>query len=477
MLGFLYMSSFSPINFKFGMFISLFIYLYILLRSSVRSSIFKSYIYGISIFTFGVSWIFNSIYYYGGQHLLFSTLMTVIFILLMSIFFIPIGFFINKKKVIPNIYYPAIAASIWVCMEFLRSTLFGGFPWLLAGTSQVGTFLNYLYPLLGVYFVSFMIVLIIMMILIIFLSDTKKYILTIYSFILIFIFSVTIIIPSFLTDSKEPLRMTIIQPNIHLGIKFDDKQLATIKDKYIQAMDNNIHELVILPETAIPKIYQFDKSFYEAFKQDYNVNLITGIFNFNREDNKIYNSLLMLNNDNENFYNKRHLVPFGEYTPLKNVFSFLAEIIDIPMSNISHGQLNQNKLIYKNVLIHPLICYEIAYPSLIETSNDYGIIINLSNDAWFGDSFAPYQHLQIAQTRALESGRPVIRVANTGISAVVDKNGVIISKIALNEEGYINTNIYPSRGITPYMYFGDYPLLMLIFTIILLYLNYYRKYG
>ena len=105
------------------------------------------------------------------------------------------------------------------------------------------------------------------------------------------------------------------------------------------------------------------------------------------------------------------------------------------------------------------------------------MIINVSNDAWFGDSFAPHQHLQIAQTRALESSRPIIRAANTGISAVIDKNGNILNQIQLNDEGYINVEIYPSRGITPYMYFGDYPLLMIIFSIMLLYWKYNKKYG
>ena len=135
--GFIYTASFSPFDFKIGIFVSLSIYFYLISNSSRQSSILESYIYGLAIFTSGVSWIFNSIYYYGGEHFLFSIVMTLIFIIYMSIFFIPIGFFINKKSNISSIHFPLIAASIWVLMEIIRSSLFGGFPWLLVGTSQV----------------------------------------------------------------------------------------------------------------------------------------------------------------------------------------------------------------------------------------------------------------------------------------------------------------------------------------------------
>ena len=156
--GFIYTASFSPLDFKIGIFISIFIYFYLISNSSRKSSILESYVYGLAIFTSGVSWIFNSIYYYGGEYFLFSIMMTAMFIIFISIFFIPIGIFINKQNNLASMHYPLVAASIWVLMEIIRSNLFGGFPWLLAGTSQVGTPFDSLYPLMGVYSVSFIIV-------------------------------------------------------------------------------------------------------------------------------------------------------------------------------------------------------------------------------------------------------------------------------------------------------------------------------
>ena len=239
--------------------------------------------------------------------------------------------------------------------------------------------------------------------------------------------------------------------------------------------ENTINQTIIFPETAIPLIYDKDKKFYNSIISLNNSTIITGIFHKKLNQNKIYNSMLVLNKD-EQIYNKRHLVPFGEYTPFKTFFSYIAKKLNIPMSDLSHGDLNQNPFLVDNITMHPLICYEIAYPSLINMTNNYSVIINISNDAWFGNTFAPYQHLQIAQVRALETAHPVIRAANTGISAIIDKNGLIIENISLNTDGLINNKIYPSKGITPYMYFGDYPLLMLIFSIMLFYWIRYRKY-
>jgi len=181
--------------------------------------------------------------------------------------------------------------------------------------------------------------------------------------------------------------------------------------------------------------------------------------------------------DKEYFYDKRHMVPFGEYTPLEFIFGFIGEILNLPMSNLTEGKKIQKPFIFNEAIIHQLICYEAAFPSLLNITNDSSFIINVSNDAWFGNSLAPYQHLQIAQSRALESRKYLVRVANTGISAIIDQNGKIVNKIKLNTEGVINSRILALKGITPYMRFGDYPVLMLIFSIMLFYWNSYKKYG
>ena len=474
--GFLYTFSFSPVDFKVGIFLSLSLFLYILSTSTKKSSLLKSFVYGIIVYSSGVSWVFNSIYYYGGEHLFLSSIITMLFIILLSIFFIPLGYFVNKEIRLNKFFAPILVASIWVLIEFIRANIFGGFPWLLVGVSQTGTMFDYIFPLLGSFMVSFIVVMLSMMLVVTLLSETKQIIFKIYTLSILILYISTSFFSYISIDANKPLKITIVQPNINLGIKFNQNELDDIKKKYVEILDNKINDLVILPETAIPRIYQLDKDFYDQLRKERDLNIISGVFNYNRDTDEIHNSIVVLN-DKEVFYNKRHLVPFGEYTPFKNIFGFIGDILNIPMSDLTPGNINQTEIKYDNIVLHPLVCYEIAYPSLIRISEDYSLIINVSNDAWFGDSLAPYQHLQISQARALEASRPVIRAANTGISAIIDKNGTIVNKINLNQEGYINANIYPSNGITPYMYFGDYPILMLIFSIMLLYWKYNKNYG
>ena len=143
---------------------------------------------------------------------------------------------------------------------------------------------------------------------------------------------------------------------------------------------------------------------------------------------------------NTSIYDKRKLVPFGEFTPFPKLFLPIASMLNIPMSNLSEGDSNSSEIILDKFIIHPLICYESAYPNLISQKDlsKPEVIVVLSNDSWFGQSLAPYQHLQISQTRALEFNKYILRAANTGISAVIDNHGNIKKTVELNQRGHLN---------------------------------------
>ena len=477
-LGILYTASFAPYNFKLSIYFSLTLFFYILFHSDKTRSIYLSYLFGLSVFSFGTSWIFNSLYDYGGENLIASLLVTIFLISFMSIFFIPLGMVVNKNIDIKKKFNFLMPASILVLMEIIRSNIFGGFPWLLIGTSQIGTIFNEFYPLFGTYFVSFLVILISFLITIIMIKkNTIK-----YFFILFFIFLSTSIVNfveyDWSTDRKIKNNITIIQPNINQRLKFNNNEIKAIKNKYVEIFKReSLHDTILLPETAIPTIYENDKSFYKKHLLPYANHIIGGVFRYNNVTNETFNSILVLNSE-EQFYDKRHLVPFGEYIPFKNLFIRIIEIFNIPMSNLSHGKQHQPRISFDDIFIEPLICYESAYPELIQTTDtEFSIIVNISNDAWFGNSLAPYQHLQISQSRALEFQRYLIRSANTGISAVINKKGKIVDSIPLNHEGTLNASIISSKGKTPYRYFGDYPVLMLIFSIMFFYFFTSNKYG
>ncbi|MDG2158758.1 MAG: apolipoprotein N-acyltransferase [Gammaproteobacteria bacterium] len=459
------------------MFFSLSILYFVLLSCERKQSIILSFIYGITIFTSGVSWVFFSVYYYGGGSLIIALLITMILVIFLSLIITPLGLVINKNYKDQSFVTLLIIPSIWVLLEIFRSIIFGGFPWLIAGYSQEGTIFNVIYPITGSYSVSFVICTISLIIALLLreklsTSNIKNVFIMTICFTFLYFYS-----PTWSIDKEDFMKVSILQPNINIGTKYDDEKISLIKQKYINLIsENSINKTIILPETAIPLIYERDKSFYQSMRSSEDINIISGVFHKNTDKNKIYNSIVVLNED-EQIYDKRHLVPFGEYTPIKIIFDYLSKKLNIPMSNLSHGDLKQKAFVVDNIIMHPLICYEIAYPQLINMGNDYSLIINVSNDAWFGDTFAPHQHLQIARLRALEAAHPVIRAANTGISAIINKNGLAVKNISLNTEGIINGEVYPSKGISPYMRFGDYPILMLIFSIMLVYCRSYRKYD
>ena len=466
--GILYVLAFPPFDFKLSIYISLVIFLGLILRESKKNALILSFIYGLVIFSLGASWIFNSIYTYGNGGIFISSILTLIFILIQSSYFLIVGFFVNKKYFDDsNIFFIFAPASFWVLMEFTRSYLFTGFPWLIVGHSQIHTIFDNVFPIVGSFFVSYIVALACTYLAVMFyikksLIHNKFAFLTLVMIISIFQFKT-----DWTEKSSESMSIAVVQPNIKQDDKFNLSNIGIIKKKYASLSNDLENDLIILPETALPVVHSVGNRFYRDKIIKRADGMISGIFR--REGNDIFNSMLLLD-EREQYYDKRHLVPFGEYTPLKSLLKPLAQILNIPMSNLSTGDLEQNSFTFKNFEFIPIICYESAYSSLIETNDeDYSIIVNLSNDSWFGNSFAPYQHLQITQVRAIESQRNLIRAANTGISALINKNGVIIKKLEFNTLGVIESNISADRGSTPFSRFGDYPILMLISIIIIFY--------
>ena len=429
----------------------------------------SSFIYGLIIFSTGASWIFNSIFTYGNGGLVISSALTIIFVIIQSSYFLIVGFLINRGYFdCENTLSILAPASLFVLVEFIRSYFFTGFPWLIIGYSQIHTIFDNIYPLLGTHFVSFITVLISTYLLIMFINKKFFFHNKLVAMIIILILSITQYQTSWIEETDEYISVAIIQPNIKQDDKFNIFNLNKIEDKYISLSEKIESDLVIMPETALPTVYTSGNRFYRDKIIRQSNSLISGIFR--RDGNRIFNSMLLLDNT-EQFYDKRHLVPFGEYTPMKSLFKPLAETLAIPMSNLSHGDSNQNFFTFKNFKLIPIICYESAYSSLINTNNDdYSIIVNLSNDSWFGNSFAPYQHLQIAQVRAMEFQRNLLRSANTGISAIINNNGSIVKQLNYNTSGVIQSDIFAIRGSTPFSHFGDYPVLMLISIIIIFYM-------
>ena len=413
----------------------------------------------------GISWINISLISYGSMNIFSSLIITFILIVIVSAPYSLIGLF---HKSIKNSRFKNLnmIAATFILAEYIKSIILGGFPWLLIGHSQTSSIFNYVYPVFGSYFVTYLCVLISVFVYKSFLIKEKKYIYLFSIFFITYLVNLTSA-NNYNQPNGKKISYSIYQPNIYPNQSYNPDEYKKISSKYINYLNTKRPtDITIFPETITPYTLERNSNLLsEIIKSSDNQQIIvSGFFTQSKAD--IYNSMVVFSEDIK-MYNKRKLVPFGEYTPWYDSLIKLSQSLKIPLSNISHGINHQDEILVNGLKIIPVICFESTFPNLIESSNRNEIIINISNDSWFGDSLAPHQHLQITQVRALEFNRYILRATNTGISAVISNNGVIIDQIANNTEGSMSGFAYVNLDESIYSRYGDIYILMLLFLSLL----------
>ncbi|MDY7035433.1 MAG: apolipoprotein N-acyltransferase, partial [Thermodesulfobacteriota bacterium] len=403
------------------------------------------FITGLSHYLTLIYWIIVVLRSYGGLNLLLS--ICTLFLLCLYLSLYPALFSYLFCHIKGSSLAAFFAACIWVGLEYIRANVLTGFPWCLLGYTQYRHLgLIQITDLTGVYGLSFFIVLTNIIIFAIFFDNNlrKTRFFKWEILLIILIASFTMIYGHFrLTGVKakgkesESVTIALIQGNIDQAIKWNpDYQEKTI-DIY-HRLTRSTHkfnpQLIIWPETSVPFFFQEETNFsfrVIQISKESGADLIFGSPAYIRRNNrtKYYNRAYLLSHDGElsGYYDKVHLVPFGEYVPLKRFFPFIHRLVPAA-GDFAFGE--------KTAPLNPsyfsagvLICFEVIFPELARTRarEGAGVLINLTNDAWFGMTSAPHQHLSMAVFRAVENGMPLIRAANTGISAFISSQGKIIT--------------------------------------------------
>ncbi len=301
----------------------------------------------------------------------------------------------------------------------------------------------------------------------------------------IFIFFLSNHIPRKNITIAEDFNIRLVQPNIKQNDKWDKTKTLTNLYKLINLTSNKNEkkiDLVVWPETAVLfDITDKDNKSLLLEKSFKNIeNLIIGGIRKEKtsKNNKIYNSFFLIDKTNNTvkYHDKVKLVPFGEYIPLRSILKNYK--LSLGGLDFSSGENPEFLKLNNNVKILPLICYEVIFPKITKSSkNDHDLIVNITNDAWFGNSRGPYQHLALAKIRAVLDGKYMLRVANTGISSVIDYNGNIVEKINLDKSGIIDKKLVLYKKNTLYTYLGDsfFCTLLLVLVLFLIIIN--LKYG
>jgi apolipoprotein N-acyltransferase len=485
-LGALLTLAYAPFSFWFVTLICLPCFFYLLSHSLPQQGFKLGFIFGLGWFGAGVSWVHVSIADFGGLPLVGSVGLMLLLSAYLALFpaltcFLVTRYFHSKS-------WPLALPFIWLMVEWIRSWLFTGFPWLSLGYSQIYSPLNGWFPVIGEIGVSTLVVLLSASLAI--LLGQKKWQTSILFSAILLLSGWALNQYQWATPTGKTAKIAMVQGNIEQALRWTPEQdLPTMQKYKNMTAEHWQNDVIIWPEAAIPKLEPVATEYLSELDTLAAINhtgLITGIVNYNFETRQAYNNLLVLgqkqhNSQNAepnghyryfhpNRYAKHHLLPIGEFIPFEDWLRGLAPIFDLPMSSFSRGEYQQDNLQAKDYHFAPAICFEIAFPNQISSNlfHHTDFIITVSNDAWFGASHGPAQHLEIAQVRAKEFGLPVLRATNNGITAFIDHRGKIQSRLPQFEAAVLSDNIQQVQGNTPYRLFGDWPswgLFMLLFAV------------
>ena len=455
--------AFAPYNLYFISIFSLSVLFYIWsITNSTRESFILGYLFGFAMFGVGVNWLHISINLFGGVNIVGALLFTYIFIAYISLYPALCGYLATRFfKHARIIALPAL----WLLTEWCRGWMLTGFPWLNIGSSQTDSVLLAFAPVLGEYGITFFVCLSAMAISTLINADSKRRVIGGLLLILISLSSIILNNINWTYDLKKDIDIVLVQGAIPQEQKWKPEQRQKTYEIYSDLSKPFwTSDLIIWPETAIPSLYHLADDFIIPISSEQlssDAMFMSGLAYKDPKSNNYFNSVLLIDNKHR-FYHKNHLVPFGEYLPFKSFLGEILRFLKIPMSDFSSGNPDQKLFETDKGIFGMSICYEDAYGSEVRKAlPDANILINVSNDAWFGDSFAPHQHLQMARIRAIENGRYMLRSTNTGISAVIDNNGKIISRSPQFKPHALYATVKLFSGETPYSKFGNIPILIL----------------
>ncbi|MEQ7920503.1 apolipoprotein N-acyltransferase [Xanthomonas sp. WHRI 1810A] len=437
-----------------------------------RQALWRGWCYGFGLFGGGTSWIYVSIHTYGEAPVWLAVFLMVLFCASVAFFFaLPAWLWARWIRRNEAPLADALAfAALWFGQEMFRGWFLTGFPWLYSGYSQLDGPLTGLAPVGGMWLISFSLALTAALLCNLYRLRARKSFLAAGVVLLLapWVIGVSLKHHAWTSPSGAPLSVAAFQGNVEQHMKWDpaalNAQLALYRDMALSAKRT---DLIIWPETAIPVLKESVAGYLSMmgkFAADRDSAFITGVplrELSGRGEYRYYNAITVAG-QGDGTYLKQKLVPFGEYVPLQEVLRGLISFFNLPMSDFARGPADQSLLQAKGYQIAPFICYEVVYPEFAAgLSAQSDLLLTVSNDTWFGTSIGPLQHLQMAQMRALEAGRWMIRATNNGVSALIDPFGKITTTIPQFERGVMYGDVVPMQNLTPYLQWRSWPLIIL----------------
>ena len=476
---------------------------YALTKANTRSQYVKlSWVYGLGLFGLGASWPFYSLYFFANAHILIALLGTSLFVAFVSfcstgLFGFIASFFRHFSLFLRLLlFFPAA----WVISEWVRVWFLTGFPWLFLGNTQIDSLFSAIAPVTGVLGVSYICALLAGALLSFYFGNSTRRAVQIEAdpvnqlvsnkafveerlgtsvrviaasiIVVLVIVSVGLSQINWTKKKGKSLIVSVLQSNLAQKVKLQPSSLLPTIDLYKEmTQQSRDSDLIVWPETALfdsfdrhmdSLILPLQKSLENTDKA-----ILLGGFYVN-EKQGVENSVLSLSGESRDLYSKRHLVPFGEYTPLLKYLRWLDNWIQLPYDNVSKGK-NNGILKINDYVAQMTICYEDAFGSeMIASLPEADLLINVTHDGWFTGSLEPYQHMQIARMRSLEMGRYMVRSTTNGPSGIIDEKGRVVETAPVYTKSIITGEVQLMQGTTPYVRWGNWLIVLLMSAMLLL---------
>ena len=467
--------AFAPFGLYPITFFSLAILFWLWLESTPRQAAILGLLFGMGQFGMGVSWVYVAINTFGNAVAPLAALLTALFVTTLALFPALAGFMVARfrmrmRKPSSGWQLLLLMPLAWSLFEWLRGWLLSGFPWLSLGYSQIDSPLRGWAPIIGIYGLNWLIALVSGAL--VWWWSTRhqagrhNWRATIIV-IGVFISGQLLTYIDWVTPTGKSLSVALVQGNVEQETKWVRSGLQQRIDRYTELTRPLLgnHQLIVWPENSITQFYdRLEDNFFNPMGEsakEQGSEIVLGA-PVQRDDGRYYTSMVVAG-DTERQYHKKHLVPFGEFLPLESLLRGLIDFFNMPMSDFASGPEVQPPLALAGTLAAVTICYEDLFgEEYLSQLPEAEILLNGSNNAWYGDSLAAHQHLEIARMRSLEFGRWTLRATTNGISAIIDSKGAIQKRSPQFEQAVVTGVVEPMQGATPYVFWGNWLVILLM---------------
>jgi apolipoprotein N-acyltransferase len=431
-----------------------------------RTAAWRGFLFTGGTFLAGTYWLYNSIHLVGQAPLWIALVLMLGLVALMGSYTAALGYAVVRWGPPQGaLRWLVLLPAGWVLVEWFRGWFLSGFPWLALGYSQLETPLRGLAPLGGVYAVSLGAALLSGALVTLLLGSRAARVAAVAVAVAVAVASVLLARASWTEPRGTQVSVALVQGAVPQAMKWAPGQRERTIDLYSGLTAPHLGvDIVVWPEAALPALERDIRGFLgqlHAAARARGTDVVMGLLRRDATTGAYYNALAAFG-DGEQWYDKRRLVPFGEFFPVPAAVRDWLRLMNLPYSDFEPGAADQPPLEVAGESLAPTICYEDAYASeqlpLVRRAT---LLVNVTNDAWFGDSTAPHQHLDISRMRALETGRPMLRATNDGVTALIAHDGRLVGRLPQFEPGVLTGTLEPRIGLTPYARTGNLPVVML----------------